>query len=181
MTSKLRECQVTKFLANFCMPWMSNGKQSCAHPSYDGKVCFSVPFLAFLHRLVDLCKLTKGRVVKIVANWQGKIEAGLYALIHLFDPVDVKDLESPNTLEGHFTPHFYSNNARPALFLVHIKAIQLLDCWVWAIALMMRSTSLSGINVPSAASSLRVVSKRRMIAAGVEQLVVGEKCDPGAS
>lgn len=106
MTSKLRECQVTKFLANFCMPWMSNGKQSCAHPSYDGKVCFSVPFLAFLHRLVDLCKLTKGRVVKIVANWQGKIEAGLYALIHLFDPVDVKDLTSNHQirLKG-ISPH----------------------------------------------------------------------------
>ena len=103
-------CQFTKFLANFCMPWMSNGKVSCftsfmdangeryrVHPSYDGKVWndyvmvkwkgFSVPFPAFIHTFVDLRDFPKGRVVKIVANGQGKIEARLYALM------DVENLE----------------------------------------------------------------------------------------
>ena len=63
-------------------------------------------------------------MIKIVANGQGKIEAGLYTLVHSFDPVDEDDLESPNTLIGHYTPHFYSDDARPTLFLAHIKAIQ---------------------------------------------------------
>ena len=141
-------CRVTTFLANYCMPWMPNGKVPCftsfidangeryrAHPSYDGKVWndyamvkwkgFSFPFPAFIHTFVDLRELPKGRGINIVANGQGKIgEAGLYALIHSFDPVREDDLESPNTLVGHYTPHFYSDDARPTLFLVHVKTIQ---------------------------------------------------------
>ena len=119
-------CRVTKFLADYCMPWTRNGKVPCftsftdangeryrAHPSYDGKVWndyamvkwegFSDPFPASIHTFVDLRDLPKGRVMKIVANGQGKIEAGLYALVHSFDPVDTDDLKSPNTLVGHFT------------------------------------------------------------------------------
>ena len=140
-------CRVTKFLADYCMPWTRNGKVPCftsfteangeryrAHPSYDGKVWndyamvkwegFSDPFPAFVHTFVDLRDLPKVRVMKIVANGQGKIEAGLYTLVHSFDPVDKDDLKSPNTLVGHFTPHFHSDDARPTLFLVHVKTIR---------------------------------------------------------
>jgi hypothetical protein len=85
----------------------------------------SFPFPAFIHTFVDLRELPKGRGINIVANRQGKIgEAGLYALIHSFDPVREDDLESPNTLVGHYTPLFYSDYARPTQFLVHVKAIQ---------------------------------------------------------
>ncbi|KAI2495724.1 hypothetical protein MHU86_18783 [Fragilaria crotonensis] len=141
-------CRAKKFLADNCMPWMPNGKVSCftsfidangeryrAHPSYDGKVWndyamvkwkgFSTPFPAFIHTFVDLRELPKGKAIRIVANGQGRIEAGLYALIHSFDPVDEDDLKSPNTLVGHFTPHFHSDDVRPTLFLVDINAIQL--------------------------------------------------------
>jgi hypothetical protein len=84
---------------------------------------FSFPFPVFIHTIVDLLKLPKGRGIYIVANGQGKIEAGLYALIHLIR--SVRMTESPNTLVGHYIPHFYSDDARPgALFLVHIEAIQ---------------------------------------------------------
>jgi hypothetical protein len=48
----------------------------------------------------------------------------LYALIHSFDPVDEDELELPNTLVGHYTPHFFSDDTRSTLFLVHIKAIR---------------------------------------------------------
>ena len=44
-------------------------------------------------------------MIKIVANGQGKIEPGLYVLIHSFDPVDEDDLKLPNTLVGRFIPH----------------------------------------------------------------------------
>jgi hypothetical protein len=84
-----------------------------------------LPYGACQYHHIDLCELSKGRGINIVANGQGKIgEAGLYTLIHSFDPVREEDLESPNTLVGHFTPHFYSDDARPTLFLVHVKAIQ---------------------------------------------------------
>ncbi len=86
----------------------ASGKRHRAHPSYNGKVWndyaivkwkgFSFPFPAFIHTFVDLRKLPKGRWIHIIANVQIKIEAGLYALIHSFDPVREDDLESPNIL-----------------------------------------------------------------------------------
>jgi hypothetical protein len=64
------------------------------------------------------------QVINIVANGQDNIEAGLYARVHSFDPVDEDNLELPNTLVGHYTPHFFSDNTRPTLFLVHVMAIR---------------------------------------------------------
>lgn len=141
-------CQVTKFLARYCMPHMPNGKVPCftsfvdakgdryrAHPCYDGKLWndyamvewegFDFPFPAFIHTFVDLLELPTGSTINIAANGQGEIEAaGLYALVHSFDPVDEDDIALPNTLVGHYTPHFFSNDTRPTLFLVHVKAIR---------------------------------------------------------
>ena len=126
------------------MPHMPNGKVPCftsfidangnryrAHPCYDGKLWndyamvewegFDFPFPAFIHTFVDLSELPMGSRINIAANGQGGIEAGLYALVHSFDPVDKDDLELPNTLVGHYNPHSFSDNTRP--ILVHVKAI----------------------------------------------------------
>ena len=111
--------EVTKFLVCYCMPHLPNGKVPCftlfvdaygdrfrAHPCYDGKLWndyamvewegFDFPFPAFIHTFVNLLELPTGRTINIVANGQGKIEAGLYAFIHSFDPVD----------EGKLNPTF---------------------------------------------------------------------------
>ena len=82
-------------------------------------------FPAFIHTFVDLRDLPEGIGINISENGQTKIEAGLYALIHSFDPVDEDDLDSPNTLIGPFTPHFHSPEDRqPTLFLAHIESIR---------------------------------------------------------
>jgi hypothetical protein len=139
--------EVIKFLACYCMPHMPGGKVLCfasfvdangdryrAHPCYDGKLWndhamvrwegFDFPFPAFIHTFVNLLELPTGRTINMVANVQGKIEAGLYALVHLFDPADEGKLELPNTLVGHYTSHFFSNDTRPTLFMVHGEAIR---------------------------------------------------------
>jgi hypothetical protein len=52
------------------------------------------------------------------------LEAGFYAVAHSFDPVSIGDLDTPNALIGHYTPHFHSADDRhPTLFLVDVKSI----------------------------------------------------------
>ena len=88
---------------------------------------FDFQLSAFIHTFVELLELPTGRKINIVANGQGKIEAGLYALLlHSFDPVDEGKLEQPNT---HYTPHFFSDDTRPTLFLVHIKGNPVTNSW----------------------------------------------------
>jgi hypothetical protein len=54
-----------------------------------------------------------------------KVAAGLYAVAHSFNAVDKGDLATPNTLIGHYTPHFHSpNDTRPTLFLVDVEAFR---------------------------------------------------------
>lgn len=113
----------------------ANGNRYPAHSCHDGKLWndyamvewegFDFPFPAFIHTFVNLCELPMGSRINIVANGQGKIvEAGLYALVHLFNLVDKDNLKLPNTLMGHYTPHSFSDDTRPPLFLVHVKTIQ---------------------------------------------------------
>ena len=80
---------------------------------------FDFPFPAFINTFVNLLDLPTGRTINIVAIGQGRVEAGLYALIHSFDPVNNKgELEVPNFLVGHYTPHLFYHDTRPTLFLV---------------------------------------------------------------
>jgi hypothetical protein len=48
----------------------------------------------------------------------------LYAVAHTFNAVDEGDLDTPNTLVGHYTHHFHSSNkTRSTLLLANVKSI----------------------------------------------------------
>ena len=137
---------VSKFLGHYCLPGTPQQSLRCftsytdgrgntyrAHPCYDGKpwndcamtdwegVAHDVP--AFIHTFVDLRQLPTA-IRKIEANGQSRVQPGLYAVAHTFDPVNPTDFDTPNVLIGRYKPHFYSSNhRRPTLFLVDVKAI----------------------------------------------------------
>jgi hypothetical protein len=140
--------RVTAFLSRHCLPKMPKGELPCftsfndedgnnyrAHPCYDGKAWndyamiewegYPQPEPVFIHTFVDLRGLPKGDSIDINSNGQTKLTAGLYAVAHSFNPVDEGDLNTPNTLIGHYTPHFHSFNDRhPTLFLVDVESIR---------------------------------------------------------
>ncbi|KAI2505029.1 hypothetical protein MHU86_9385 [Fragilaria crotonensis] len=112
-----------------------DGNNYRAHPCYDGKAWndyamiewegYPQPEPVFIHTFVDLRGLPKGDSIDINSNGQTKLTAGLYAVAHSFNPVDEGDLNTPNTLIGHYTPHFHSFNDRhPTLFLVDVESIR---------------------------------------------------------
>ena len=138
---------VTEFLANYCLPHMPNGRLPCftefvsvnndkfrAHPCYDGKPWndhamvkwseYEAHFPALIHTFVDLCGLPKGKSICIHSSRQKNIKAGLYALIHSFDPVDEDEMDSENTLIGHYTLHRQSPFERPTLYLVDVESLR---------------------------------------------------------
>jgi hypothetical protein len=140
--------RVLEFLTRYCLPKMpkgaplpcftsfidADGNRYRAHPCYDGKVWndhamsdwvgYPNPVPLFIHTFVDLRGLPEKESITIHSNGQKKLQAGLYAVAHTFDAVDEGDLDTPNTLVGHYTPHFHSiNETRPTLFLANVESI----------------------------------------------------------
>jgi len=66
-------------------------------------VAHDVP--AFIHTFVDLRQLPTA-IRKIEANGQSRVQPGLYAVAHTFDPVNPTDFDTPNVLIGRYKPHF---------------------------------------------------------------------------
>jgi hypothetical protein len=138
---------VTEYLANFCLPHMPDSRLPCftefitinndlfrAHPCYDGrqwndhamvkwfKLDAHLP--ALIHTFVDLRGLPKGKSISIRSTGQKEIRAGLYALVHSFDAVDEKEIDSENTLIGRYTLHRQSPSEKPTLYLVDVESLR---------------------------------------------------------
>ena len=139
--------EVTKYLANYCLPHMANGRLPCftefvtinndlfrAHPCYDGKPWndhamvkwfkYEAHLPAFIHTFVDLRGLQKGESICILSTGQKDIKAGLYALVHSFDAVDEEEMDKENTLIGRYTLHRKSPHERPTLYLVDVESLR---------------------------------------------------------
>ena len=140
--------RVTVFLTRYSLPKMPKGELPCftsftdedgnnyrAHPFYDGKAWNNYAMVewegldqhepVFIHAFVDLSGLPERDTIDIISNGQMELEPGLYAVAHSFDVVDESDHDTPNTLIGHYTPHFHSpNDRRPTLFLVDVESIR---------------------------------------------------------
>jgi hypothetical protein len=139
--------RVMEYLVRHCLRHMPDGLLPCwteivsskddhryrAHPNiYDGRPWFdhamvkwkgyTYPLPACLHAFVDLRSLPPGVSIDMQESRSPPIEAGVYALLHSFSPVD-DEREYPNSMIGEYSPDRLEPTHPPTLYLVDVACI----------------------------------------------------------